>query len=235
MGLSLQVHKLVCVCVSVCAHACTCGRGWRRRQTRETTYEVFSESLARYMQKTRFLRASACNVCTSEPGTLCRTWLQDNPCVCLPLCTADSNHLNWNEPDLRNFPCESHVWPDREELGHQEAKVYSHFLKDEYRGGKEKKSFIIVTYIYIYSSNSSAGWWFWNIFSLLRYIRVQPAYYKWLSGPKVILYWTEASSSATISCKKLESDLISLLISLSVFTFVLKIARKNNKEVRKSW
>lgn len=38
----------------------------------------------------------------------------------------------------------------------QEAKVYSHFLKDEYRGG-EKKSFIVVTYIYIYSSNSSAG------------------------------------------------------------------------------
>lgn len=118
----------------------------------------------------------------------------------------------------------------------QEAKVYSHFLKDEYRGGgEEKKSFIVVTYIYIYSSNPSAGWWFWNIFSLLRHIRVQPAYYKWLSGPKVILYWTEASSFATISCKKLESDLISLLISLSVFTFVLKIARKNNKEVRKSW
>lgn len=39
----------------------------------------------------------------------------------------------------------------------QEAKVYSHFLKDEYRGGEEKKSYIVVTYIYIYSSNSSAG------------------------------------------------------------------------------
>lgn len=88
-------------------------------------------------------------------------------------------------------------------------------------------SFIMVTYIYIYSSNSSAGWW-------LKYIsEFQPAYYKWLSGPTVILYWTEASSFAIISCKKLEIDLISLLISLSVFTFVLKIARKNNKEVRK--
>ena len=64
---------------------------------------------------------------------VCRTWQLDNLCVCVPLCTADSNHLNWNEPYLCNFPCDDHGWyktsPTVLNRVIQEAKVSSLSLK----------------------------------------------------------------------------------------------------------
>lgn len=117
--------------LSVGVRACVCGRGWRRRQTRRTTYEAFFSKCSPWVGAFRKHRFQSVFLQPCEPTVSAGTWQPDNLCVCVPLCTADSNHLNWNEPDLCNFPCDGHGWyktsPTVWSRVIQEAKVYSLF------------------------------------------------------------------------------------------------------------
>lgn len=92
-----------------------------------------ASALTRHIQKTRISKCLLARRACVRAGDVCRTWQPDNLCVCVPLCTADSNHLNWNEPDLCNFPCDGHGWyntsPTVRVRVIQEAKVYSFFSK----------------------------------------------------------------------------------------------------------
>lgn len=123
----------------VCAHACVAeGEGDGKHGgpcTRRFFFlkaRVFASS-RQCSENTRF-KVCACNVSVCvcvRAGDVCRTWQPDNLCVCVPLCTADSNHLNWNEPDLCNFPCDGRggyeTSPTVLSRVIQEAKVYSLF------------------------------------------------------------------------------------------------------------